>query len=106
MCIRDRINSGGGKDLLANFPDCGHAVGYSLQCDKTPEGFLDLGLGKDFTCIPDHADVRKAMRSEYEAWLTNPVSFEKSTKTNGVLACESLSLKQVGSKMKEMLSND
>jgi len=100
------INSGGGKDLLTNFPDCGHAVGYSLKCDKTLGGFLDLGLGTDFTCVPDQGDVRKAMRSEYEKWLTNPVSFEKSTKTNGVLACDLLSLKNVGSKMKEMLSND
>lgn len=100
------VNSGGSKDLLASFPDCGHAIGCSLKCNKTPGGFLDLGLGKDFTCVPDEREVRKAMRSEYEEWLANPVSFEKSTKTNGILACDSLSLKNVGSKMKEMLSND
>lgn len=99
-------NSGGGKDLLAHSPDCGHAVGYSLKCDKALGGFLDLGLGTDFTCVPDQRDVRKAMRSEYEEWLTNPVSFEKSTRTHGVLACDSWSLKNIGSKMKEMLSND
>ena len=40
-----------------------------------------------------------------EEWLTNPVSFEKSTRTHGVLTCDSWSLKNIGSKMKEMLSN-
>ena len=97
---------GGSKDILAKSPECGHAVSYSFKCSKKSEGFLDLGLGTDFVCMPDEREIRNAMRHEYEEWLKNPVSFERSAKTLGYSVCDSLSLQKVGSKMKEILSND
>ena len=97
---------GGSKDILTKFPECGHAISYSLKCSKKSDGFLDLGLGTDFVCIPDEREIRTAMRHEYEEWLKNPVSFERSARTLGYSVCDSLSLQNVGSKMKEILSND
>lgn len=74
-------------------------------CKSKDAAFPDLFSSKEYWFQPCELQIRNQMRSYYESWKKNPVTYRQRNKLSGLKQAEKFSYQNIGKILKERLND-
>lgn len=99
-------NYGGPKEFIDSSKwRTGHLINGIFNCCKYPDpAFPDLFTSQEYWFQPSEMDIRKQMRTSYESWKKDQISYGVRNGAEGLKRAEKYSYDNIGKLMKEIIN--